>query len=541
MNQTVNDAFSRAARAAPDQTFLIVPPSATEDYTAGGVTLSYNDAWEKITDLGELYAASGYGHGHRVALLLENRSAFFVHWLALNALGVSVVPINPHFRQDEMVFLIAHSDASLIVALDDRVADVAAVAGVPVIAEASKKIPTAPWPAPNSELPGSDSECALLYTSGTTGTPKGCRLSNEYFRMMGDWYLGQGGLCAVRPGRENILSPLPLFHMNAMACSFMAAVLSRNTLVQLDRFHPATWWSDVRATGATIIHYLGVMPAILLGLGPAADDRGHAVRFGFGANVEPAQHAAFEARFGFPLIEGWAMTETGAGAVIAASHEPRHVGTRCIGRPQGCEIRVVDESGDDAAPGVAGELLVRHAGSDPRAGFFSGYHKDQKSTEAAWRNGWFNTGDIVRRGEDGSIHFVDRARNIIRRSGENIAALEVEELLLAHPGVEQCAVIAVPDDVRGEEVAACIVTSADAAKTAETANSICRFCLDRLAYFKAPGWIYFVDALPATATNKVRKRDLAELIGDTKVASFDCRPLKGTRRTPSSSAARPKT
>lgn len=541
MHRTVSDDFARATRAAPDQTFLIVPPSATADYAAGGVTLSYIEAWANITGLGERYGASGYGHGHRVALLLENRPAFFVHWLALNTLGVAVVPINPYFRGTEMAFLIAHSDASLVVVLDDRIDEVTAAAtGVPVIAESSGTIPTVREPAPNTAPLGPDSECALLYTSGTTGAPKGCALSNKYFRMLGDWYLGQGGLCTVRPGHDRILSPLPLFHMNAMACSFMAAVLSRNTLVQLDRFHPATWWSDVRATGATIIHYLGVMPAILLGLEPASNDRGHAVRFGFGANVEPSHHVAFEARFGFPLIEGWAMTETGAGAIITANREPRHVGTRCIGRPDGCEIRIVGDTGDDAAPGVAGELLVRHAGPNRRAGFFSGYHKDPKVTETAWRGGWFHTGDVVRRGEDGSIHFIDRAGNIIRRSGENIAALEVEEVLLTHPGVKQCAVISVPDDVRGEEVAACIVTTAGVAETDETAISICRFCLDRLAYYKAPGWIYFVDALPATATNKVRKRDLTTLTGDTNIARFDFRPLKGTWRTPSSSSAQPK-
>jgi len=151
MHRTVSDDFARATRAAPDQTFLIVPPSATADYAAGGVTLSYIEAWANITGLGERYGASGYGHGHRVALLLENRPAFFVHWLALNTLGVAVVPINPYFRGTEMAFLIAHSDASLVVVLDDRINEVTAAAtGVPVIAESSGTIPTVREPAPNT-------------------------------------------------------------------------------------------------------------------------------------------------------------------------------------------------------------------------------------------------------------------------------------------------------------------------------------------------------------------------------------------------------
>ena len=172
------------------------------------------------------------------------------------------------------------------------------------------------------------------------------------------------------------------------------------------------------------------------------------MRFGYGANANPKDHAAFEARFGFPLIEAWAMTETGGGALVAASREPRHVGTRCIGFPR-----------DDLNVQIAesGELLVRRAGADPRRGFFSGYLKDDKATEEAWRDGWFHTGDAVRRGPDGALHFVDRLKNIIRRAGENIAALEVEAALAGHPAIAQVAVIAVPDSVRDEEVMACVV------------------------------------------------------------------------------------
>src|SRR6185503_11147108 len=161
------------------------------------------------------------------------------------------------------------------------------------------------------------------------------------------------------------------------------------------------------------------------------------------------------------------------------SREPRHVGSRCIGFPRNDLDLRIDESG---------ELLVRHAGSDPQRGFFSGYLKDEKSTEEAWRDGWFHTGDSVRRGADGALHFVDRLKNIIRRAGENIAALEVEAALAGHPAVAQVAVIAVPDPLRDEEVMACIVLK-EALKSRETALSIQDWCLQRLAYFKAPGHV----------------------------------------------------
>jgi acyl-CoA synthetase (AMP-forming)/AMP-acid ligase II len=330
---------------------------------------------------------------------------------------------------------------------------------------------------------------------------------------VGQRYLDEGGLCAVRPGEERLITPLPFFHMNALAVSTTAMILSGGCLVLLDRFHPRTWWRDVAESGATIVHYLGVMPAVLLNL--AEKHPSHRVRFGFGANANPKDHAAFEARFGFPLIEAWAMTETGGGAMIAASREPRHVGTRCIGFP-GIDMDLkIDESG---------ELLVRQAGADPRRGFFSGYLKDDAATEHAWRDGWFHTGDSVRRGPDGALHFVDRLKNIIRRAGENIAALEVEAAIAGHPAVQQVAVVAIPDEVRDEEVLACVVSPKELVGL-QTALSIQDWCLERLAYFKAPGHVAFIDELPTTSTNKVQKARLAEFPLDP-ARRFDLRARK---------------
>ena len=535
MTETVYAAFAEAARAAPDNDFLVIPPSAAKPYAPDGLSLSYAQAFERIEARRAQYAEAGYRHGHRVALLLENRPAFLEHWLALNALGVSVVPINPYYQAGEMRYLLDHSDAALGVALGQRVDELARAAGnigrtLPVIDEATADVPPPALPATGGE-PGPHSECGLLYTSGTTGRPKGCMLSNQYYLMVGRWYVEQGGPCAIEPGAERMLTPLPLCHMNAMACSFTAMVLTRNCLILLDRFHPATWWSDVRTTGATIVHYLGVIPAILIERAEHADERAHAVKFGFGANVDPAHHAAFEQRFGVPLIEGWAMTETGAGAMVAANREPRHPGTRCFGTEKSCEVRLVDDAGGEVTAGEPGHLLVRRKGPDPHEGFFTGYYKDEPATAAAWQGGWFHTGDIVRRGPDGSLHFVDRSKNIIRRSGENIAALEVESVLLGHRAAAQVAVIAVPDELRDEEVMACVVPAEGATRTRKTAEDLVRWTLARLAYFKAPGYVLFLDALPVTSTNKVRKVTLQEMGGDPRGQTdcFDLRDMKRAR------------
>ncbi|MFY9514223.1 MAG: AMP-binding protein, partial [Rubrivivax sp.] len=259
---------------------------------------------------------------------------------------------------------------------------------------------------------------------------------------------------------------------------------------------------------------LGVMPAMLLAAPAAASDRAHAVRFGFGAGVDRRNHAPFEERFGFPLLEAWAMTETGAAACVMANHEPRQVGSHCFGKPEAfVELRLVGDDGHDVADETPGELWVRAPGADPRHGFFSGYLKDEAATEEAWAGGWFHTGDIVRRDAGGQLHFVDRKKNVIRRSGENISAVEVESVLNQHPAVKVAAVAAAPDAVRGDEVLACIVPHQAVAAAAQPAlaASIVAHALAQLAYFKAPGYVAFVEALPLTVSQKIQRGELRAL------------------------------
>jgi acyl-coenzyme A synthetase/AMP-(fatty) acid ligase len=208
------------------------------------------------------------------------------------------------------------------------------------------------------------------------------------------------------------------------------------------------------------------------------------------------------------------MTETGAGAVIIAHEEPRHVGTACFGRPSpAVEVRLVDDAGHPVPAGTPGELLVRAAGPDPRCGFFREYLGDPEATAQAWAGGWFHTGDVVRSDAQGYLQFVDRKKNVIRRSGENIAAVEVEAVLRLHPGIAQVAVAATPDPVRGDEVLACVVPTAPVAAECReaVAADIVAFCLERLAYYKAPGYVAFVDSLPLTPSQKIQRGELKQL------------------------------
>ena len=551
MAHTVFQAFAERARRQSDADFLCVEPVTAQAYGIAAGTLRYGEVLAQVEALRDRYAAAGYGHGHRAGLLLENRPAFFLHWFALNALGVSVVPINAELRSAELRYLLEHSELCLAISLPERIASLREAAAsnndpaaVPVLLppDHDGPVPPAPRPAPKATEPITRaSECALLYTSGTTGRPKGCVLGNDYYLLAGEWYATIGGLCTLRdasrspqalasqtpppeeaesawsgpaPTQERMVTPLPLTHMNAMAYSAMAMVITGGCLVQLDRFHPGSWWQTVRDTRATVVHYLGVMPAMLLGAAPSPADRDHAVRFGFGAGVDRRQQAAFEQRFGFPLLEAWAMTETGAGAVVIANHEPRQVGMSCFGRAEpAVQWRLVGDDGGDVPTGQHGELWVRAAGPDPKRGFFSEYLKDPEATAEAWADGWFHTGDLVRADENGYLYFVDRKKNVIRRSGENISAVEVESVLAQHPRVAAVAVAAAPDEVRGDEVLACVVRRDPAPDEdlQQLAAQITQHALQQLAYYKAPGYVAFVDALPLTPSQKVQRAQLKAL------------------------------
>jgi acyl-CoA synthetase (AMP-forming)/AMP-acid ligase II len=508
---TIGEAFFRAADVYGTCPFLAVPAGPHRNYHQNGFEIGFAAAAHEVRRLIEIYRAAGYGHGHRVAMLLDNRPEHFLHKLALNTLGVSCIPVNPDYRANEIGYLLENAEVDLALVAGDRREQLAAGMAAsahraPVAifdALAGLAAPTRPV---RTDPVSAASEASVLYTSGTTGRPKGCMLSHSYELASGAWYATRGGLAAFRPQGERIYNPLPLYHVNSSVVSFYGAMLNGSCQIQPDRFHPNRWWPEVKQTGATVVHYLGVIVPLLLGRPPGDEERGHSVRFGIGAGAEPQLHAVFEQRFGFPLIEVWGMTEMVR--VLLNNEPPRQVGTRAFGRPvPGIDVRVVDEQERDVAAGAPGEMVIRHSAETPHRGFFSGYLKDEQATAQAWRGGWFHTGDTVRQDSDGMLHFVDRKKNIIRRSGENIAAAEIEALLQAHDAVKQVAVLAVPDELREEEVLACIVLHDDKARDT-AADTLFRHCYAQLAYFKAPGWVYFMDSLPTTGTQKIQKHQI---------------------------------
>ena len=512
---TIGSTFAACAQRHGALPFLAVPANLARAYHPGGFELSYADALAQVQALMARYAAAGYGLGHRVSVLLENRPEHLLHKLAMNALGVCIVPLNADHRPREMAYVLDHAKVDLVITVPalqpllQAALDAATHRPAVALQDDGHTLPRAAAPAA-STTPTPDTPASVLYTSGTTGRPKGCVLSHRYELEAGHWYATAGGLATFRDGSDRIYNPLPLFHVNASIFSFYCAMLRGNCQVQTDRFSPARWWSEVAESRATVVHYLGVVVPMLLVQPPGPLDRSHRVRFAIGAGVDPQRHAEFEQRFGFPLVEIWGMTEMVR--AIIDSEPPRQVGTRAFGRPrEGLEVRIVDDADHDVPAGTPGELLVRTSARAPRRDFFSGYLDDPVATEQAWRGGWFHTGDIVTRAPDGQLRFIDRRKNIIRRSGENIAAAEVEAVLQTHPLVEQAAVLAVPDDVREEEVLACVVLRAEGRHDpAAAVQALLAHCNAELSYYKAPGWVWLTDSIPTTSTQKIQKHQIFE-------------------------------
>lgn len=504
----IDEVFREAAAGAPQADFLVASDGA------GGLRgFTYSDIERQVALTAAAISGAGYGHGERAAVLLGTCPEHYVLKLAMNRIGMSCVPINPDYRPGELAYVLADSAASVaFVSPENEALMRAACAELPtpcaisVFNGALGTLPPSIRPPVEATALSPASESCLLYTSGTTGKPKGCVLSHEYELMMGASYLRPRGVMAIT-GADRIFNPLPAFHVNAGVLTFFGAMLSGAALVQPPRFSASGFWRDIAASRASVFHYLGVVISVLMSDGAEVATPPESVRLGIGAGAEPSLHQAFERRFGIPLVELWGMTEMCR--ILSMEEEPRHIDTRAMGRPrEDLEVQVWDDAGRETAHGAPGEMVLRHSAATPRKGFFSGYLGKPQATEEAWTGGWFHTGDTVEMDTEGIIYFVDRKKNIIRRAGENIAAAEVENILLEDERVRTVAVMPCPDETREEEVLAAIVLAGGVEAGPRTARSIFDRALARMAYYKPPGWVLFVEEIPVTGTQKVQKHRL---------------------------------
>ncbi|MFN8024585.1 MAG: AMP-binding protein [Acidimicrobiales bacterium] len=490
------------------------------------VVLRFDRPWT-AAELGELsdrlaarLVAAGVGRGDRVVVMLPNDVWWPASLVALSRIGAVVVPANHAYRSTDLHHVIDDSGARLVIASRDggRVASeldlgralqlVSFDAPVdPGVADWSD-VASDPPPPDLGELPGPDDLCSLQYTSGTTGFPKACMLTHRYWEQVGGIAADHASL-----GPDDVILVAAPFSYMDPQWNLMAALMSGATLVVLPRFSPSTFWQAVRDHEVTWCYMVGTMPVFLANLPAGPDDTRHRLRFVTCSGIVPALHGEFERRWGVPWREAFGMTETGVD-LACGFDDDWTVGTGHLGSVvPGKEIRLVDDTGVVTGPG-SGELQVR---GQP---MMLGYWNRPESEQVIDSEGWLHTGDLATRTDDSVLRLTGRLKDMIRRAGENVAAAEVEAVLVQHPSITAAAVVGVPDEARGEEVKAFVVRSnADL-----TADEVHVFAAERLAAFKVPRYVQFVEAFPLTSSERVAKHLLVH--GDTWDAArrFDSAP-----------------
>jgi crotonobetaine/carnitine-CoA ligase len=504
--RTLPAVLSAGARRTPQQPLLIF-----ESADGAVLTWTWAEVDEQSRRVASLLTEHGVARGDRVHLHLANRPEFLFAWFAVAYLGASIVPTNVAASPHELAYVLGHAGARLSVtdaAGRDAVAaarQISGVAGALLDCDRGELAASAHPPLDADACAArSGDELAVMYTSGTTANPKGVLLTHANYV-----YAGEVVAAALRlDADDRFLTVLPLFHANAQNYSTMGTLIGGGTIVLMARFSASRLLSQAARHRATLASLFAAPMRMLLAQTPTPDWRAHALRTViFAQNLTPEEYAAWDARVGAPLLQLYGMTETVGPPVMNPLVGERH--HDAIGRPVlGYGCRVVREDGSEAAVGEPGELLISGV---PGVSLMAGYLDDAAATAAAFADGWLWTGDVVSADADGFLRFVDRQKDMIKRAGENVAASEVEAVLLAHPGVRDAAVVGVPDPMRDEQIVAFVVLSpAGDADPAVSPEALIVWCAARLARFRVPSVVECCNALPRTAVGKIQKHDLRQ-------------------------------
>jgi long-chain acyl-CoA synthetase len=465
--------------------------------------LSYGLLEEGSARVAALLRDKGVGPGDRVGIMLPNVPYFAVVYYGVLRLGAVVVPMNVLLKGREVKFYLEDPGAGVLFAWHDF-ADAADKGAADAGAECVLVEPGAfeellagvGEPAHEvAERDGSDT-AVILYTSGTTGTPKGAELTHDNLRRNAEAAAGLFDL-----GSDAVaLGALPLFHSFGQTCALNAIVSSGGMLTLLPRFEPGKALEIIARDKVNVFEGVPTMySAMLHDAGAESADSSSLRLCASGGAAMPVEvMRAFEERFGCQVLEGYGLSETSP--VASFNHPDRERKPGSIGTPiDGVEMKVVDDDGRDVAQGEVGEIVIRGHN------VMKGYWNKPDATAEAIKDGWFHSGDMARVDEDGYFFIVDRKKDMIIRGGYNVYPREIEEVLYEHPAVREVAVVGVPDDSLGEEVGAAIALKEGAHATEEELREHAK---EAVASYKYPRRIWFVDELPKGPTGKILKREI---------------------------------
>lgn len=493
-----------------------VAHGAREFLRFGGESLSFTDVDAYTNRLARVLVAHGVRRGERVAIMMDNVAGWPLSWLSVVKIGAVAVPINAAYREADLRFVLSDSAAVLVLTSGAHADLVRSVAGgVATVREVHTlddlAAELAGTQALDLEVDVTPADLAnLQYTSGTTGFPKACMLTHDYW-LRTAWQIGQhSDLCS-----DDVFLMAQAFSYMDPQWATVMCLIGGIPLVILPRFSASGFWNSAREHGATITYVLGTMPLLLFKQPPSPLDREHRMRLALCSGIAPDLHRAFEDRWGALWREVYGSTESGLDLMVRPG-EVETVGTGAMGLPpQGKEVRVVDEAGDPVPMGQTGEIVVR---GRP---LMLGYWNNPESTAEVFRGGWFHTGDLGYTDECGWIHHAGRLKDIIRRGGENISAAEVQEVLEQHPAVLAVAVVGVPDELFGELPHAFVQLAGGYRADTATARDIAAYARAQLAKFKVPAYLTFVDSFPMTPSARIRKSKLLEQYPDPRAGAFD--------------------
>ena len=514
--RTIPELLSLAASRNPDGVWLRSDDAGPA--FAGGGGLTFAQTAGRVGAVAAALREAGVGRGDLVVVTARTTPPYLLCWLALASLGAVSVTTNPRSAPAELAGLVRQVSPRALIT-DAGLAGLVEAAGLGGLpgpgmldvdalgtgAHGAGALGTGTRGADAAiaELPDAgvrpDDLAVLIPTSGTTGKSKLVMQTHRAYVMAGEGFPFWMQLSAD----DRLMTSLPLFHINAPAYAVMGSLACGACLVLLPRFSASGFLDSARRHGATEFNAIGAMLEILMRQPPRADDAGSPLRLCYtGPAPERARQQEIEARFGLRIVVGYAMSESPYGLIWPRGTRP--FGTLGAVRQHPVlgvvnEARVTGEAGTDLGPGETGELLLRNPVVTP------GYWGMPEETARVITDGWLHTGDLVTVGADGNYTFVSRVKEVLRRRGENLSPLEVEEVLAAHPAVLECAVVGVPSDLSEEDVKAFLVAAAgvelDFAELRE-------FAAGRLAAFKVPRYWQQVDDLPRTPTSRVAKHRL---------------------------------
>ncbi|MFC7793375.1 AMP-binding protein [Streptomyces cinereoruber] len=517
---TLTELLAERTRRSPAREFL--------RFEDASWTFAEIDAWTSRL-AHRLIEVDGVQPGDRVAIMLPNVVQWPVVWLSALKAGAVAVPVNSSYKRADLTFLLRDSGARVVFTDHERVgllkevvdaeADLTDLRVVDVADDGSAAFPaTAPAVRPTAETLAN-----LQYTSGTTGFPKACMLTHDYWVRLG-W------TCAAGTGLgpdDVLLTAQPFSYMDPQWNTALALTVGA-PLVVLPRFSASGFLTDVRRHRATFFYVLGSMPTLLFKQPPGPDDLDNQLRLVLCSGIPTGIHAQLEERWGAPWREIYGMTESGVD-LFGPVGDTSCVGSGNLGIPVPTKrVRVVDPQGGDLPDGEPGELIVS---GEP---MMRGYWNRPEDTARVLRDGWLHTGDVVVRRPDGGIRLVGRIKDMVRRGGENIASAEVEAALERDGEVTAAAVVAEPDEIFGEEVKAFVQLSAGVAADRTTAARIVDRAGRQLARFKVPRYVEFVADFPRTPSERVSKPALKARAEAEPGITFD---LGGRRGTGGGSAA----